>query len=157
MIEHVIDVAKKISSEIILSTSNSASYAKFGYPILQDSIVNIGPIGGIYSCLAHSKTQYNLFLTCDSPFVNKEVLLKLIAGIEPDYKAIYLQDKDHTYPLTAIYSKDTIGSIAQLIENKDFKMRNLFPLINSKAISLSKEESLKLVNLNTPEDLKNKI
>ncbi len=89
--------------------------------------------------------------------MNKEVLLKLIAGIEPDYKAIYLQDKDHTHPLTAIYSKDTIGSIAQLIENKDFKMRNLFPLINSKAISLSKEESLKLVNLNTPEDLKNKI
>src|SRR5690349_8960154 len=41
---------------------------------LPDKLPGAGPLGGIYTALLHSRSELNLFLGCDMPFVKPRLL-----------------------------------------------------------------------------------
>src|SRR5579862_9941941 len=41
---------------------------------LPDAQAGRGPLGGIYTALTHSRSEFNLFLGCDMPFVEPALL-----------------------------------------------------------------------------------
>src|SRR5947199_10316392 len=45
-----------------------------GVPVISDVLPGRGPLGGIYSGLSWTRTEFNLFLACDLPFVNARLL-----------------------------------------------------------------------------------
>ena len=58
MIQYVIDNITPVCSQIIIS-ANQDEYKKFGYPVINDNIMDTGPAGGIGSSLPLSSNDKN--------------------------------------------------------------------------------------------------
>jgi molybdenum cofactor guanylyltransferase len=152
MIQHVLDVAKKITDNIIVS-SNQDEYLDFGSPVVKDEVTDVGPMGGIYSCLSRCKTSKNLVLTCDSPLVTEELLTKLIDNGGDELDVVYYAHEANVYPLTAIYDKRILPNLKMMIDEGNFRMKALFENVNCKKVPFTVSEQLQLSNINTQEDL----
>lgn len=151
LVQYVIDVVKQQTKNIVIVTNNS-DYKKIGYPILEDKVKNIGPIGGIYTALLATKTDLNLILTCDSPFITSSMLNILIEKAI-DYDVSYLSCNDRVFPLTAVYNKNVNEMIKEMIDQGKYKVRDLFTNISCNNIVLSYNKADKLININSRKDL----
>ena len=56
-------------------------------------------------------------------------------------------------PLVAVYDKKIVHMIEELIDNNDFKIRNLLKLINVKYIEINDNKAF--INVNTKEEYEN--
>ncbi len=81
LIEHIVDVVKKVTDEIII-VANSSDYDVFGYKVFSDINKNCGQMGGIYTGLYYSKTKKNIVLSCDIPFVSSEAVKYILDNSE---------------------------------------------------------------------------
>ena len=77
MIEHSIRALTPLCTSIIIIANNN-NYKNLGYQVYSDNIKDSGPLSGICTGLSLTKTNINFFTTCDSPFVNSELLSVLI-------------------------------------------------------------------------------
>lgn len=147
-IENIINTIQPFCDEILIS-SNANHYNYLGYKIIKDNYKDIGPISGLEACLSESKTDKNLFLTCDSPTIKEEFISSLISNSE-DNVITYLSCKNNVYPLSAVYRKSILPIIKNQILNNKLRIKDLLNLTLTKNIEISEP----LLNFNTPEDLK---
>jgi molybdenum cofactor guanylyltransferase len=140
--------------EIIISTNNpeiQVSDAK----IVADEFKNIGPAGGIYSALAASKSQKNIIVSVDTPFVSKALFNFLLKNDSKKTDVTIVSEGDKLHPLTGIYSKHFSEILYDEIKKKHYKIREIIRKSSFNILDVSNEafynENL-LMNINTPED-----
>ncbi|HQY20709.1 MAG TPA: molybdenum cofactor guanylyltransferase [Ignavibacteria bacterium] len=154
LIEYVIDEVKKISDKIIIITNNP-EYEQFGYSCQSDLIKNAGPLGGILTSLTFSQTRKTLILSCDSPFITSDVLSILIDKANGEDVLVF-ENNGEAEPLFAVYDKNCLEQIKELIKNNDLKMKNA---LNSLKTVLYKFDEYDFnnknffTNINTPIEL----
>jgi len=151
-IEHIIAAVLPISANIHLIT-NTSDYDYLKYPKTKDIIKDKGPIGGIYSALANSKTQLNLILSCDVPLLSTEILLELIHKHSDDFDASVFADDHKTHPLIGIYSKKIIPILEKSIEQNDLKLMHLLCKVKHQLIPVPNEKSILFKNINSVPEL----
>ncbi|MFC2106955.1 molybdenum cofactor guanylyltransferase [Bacteroidota bacterium] len=157
LIQYAIENLSPICDEIIIS-SNSDGYDKFGYKVIADEIKNIGPVGGLYSCIKRSSNDINFVLSCDTPLVKKEILQCLLSNFEGDVATVPCYKDDHYEPLCAIYTKGFLKVLEQALKNKNHKL----PLIytSTKIRKVQVEDHIDcftkqaFFNVNSMEDVK---
>ncbi len=142
MIDYPLEALKGVCNEIIIS-SNDDRYYKLGYKVISDQVKGIGPLGGIYTALLESKTDDNIIISCDMPFVNN-TLLKYI--LDNRGKALIASAFEGKYvePLCSYYSKNIIPFIEEMIKNKRFKLQRLLKKTNYKKIVI--DDNLQFYN-----------
>lgn len=154
LLERSVSLCKKLCDTIIIS-SNNAAHQKFGFPLVPDEFKDCGPIGGIYSCLKKSETEWNFVISVDSAYVEPDFVSYLMAEIE-DVDAIVPFGPRGVEPLIALYNKKSIPAFEEKIETGDFRMQNLINSFHSKRIDCKDwtEKYPNLFrNLNRPEDM----
>ena len=102
-IQRSINLLSTITKTIIVSSNNEA-FKSFGFSVVEDEIKNIGPIGGIYSCLKHSPNTVNLLIPCDLPFLSA-ALLKYLLDFAEFYDAVVPVYNDKVEPLLAVFDQ----------------------------------------------------
>ncbi len=155
IIEHIIFSIQPIVDEIII-ISNTNNYDYLGLKVYNDIIKDRGPLAGIHTALTYTSTEKNLIVSCDTPFINSELLSYLVDNAGRCEVAIPIH-KGNTEPLCAIYSKKCVDRFEELISKNVLKMHNVFHHFITKEIFISEKQSFydpKLfVNINTPEEL----
>ncbi|MCK5729950.1 MAG: molybdenum cofactor guanylyltransferase [Draconibacterium sp.] len=154
LLEQSIELIQPFCNTILISSNNS-KHKIFGHKIIHDEISNCGPIGGIYSCLKKSETDWNFVLSVDSVFVESEFIKFLITEID-SISAIVPIHSEGKEPLIALYHKNSLMEFEKMLKLGDFKMYNLINSVNTKWIDSKKwiEKYPQLFhNLNRPEDL----
>lgn len=122
---------------IYISVDDKEKYKALNFTLVEDMCKDIGPIGGIYSALKSIEEKYVFVTACDMPKIKKEFIEFLCDSITEDVECIVTQDeKGRIYPLGGIYSKDLIGKIEDMIDEKDYKLVHLIKRANSKIIPL---------------------
>ncbi len=143
-------------SEILVSSSDER-FLDDGYRIIPDMIQNIGPLGGIYSCLKKAKFDRSLVLSCDNPLISKEFIDILVLNSR-DYMITAGKNRDHLpEPLSGIYNKNVLDVMNRQINTGDNKMSNLLKHKNVNIIDLvvyGLDPDTVYFNVNTLEDLK---
>lgn len=138
-------------------SSNNESHSMFGYQIIRDEIKNIGPIGGLYSCLRHSETKYNLFFPCDVPFINPKIIDLLIENKDKGNIIVPMHKDGKIEPLIALYNKNVIDILKNNIIEKTYSLTSLMDKTITHYIILenhfSDKELSSFVNINTKKDL----
>jgi len=81
IIERVRDLLRGIFQDVILITNDPEEYKFLGLPMYEDVYRHKGPLAGIHSGLMHSSTEINFIISCDIPFMTKEMIKYLV-----DYK-----------------------------------------------------------------------
>src|SRR5215475_10074157 len=77
LLEHAISLASSVTDEVRI-VGDPQAFARFG-TILPDLYPGRGPLGGIHAALRASRSELNLVLGVDVPFLEKEFLAFLIS------------------------------------------------------------------------------
>jgi molybdenum cofactor guanylyltransferase len=128
-------------------------------PVYEDIFPGCGPLGGIHAALSSSKTQFNLIIAVDTPFLAPK-FLSYLAEKAIDAGAVVTTPEidDYTQPLCTVYSLDFRSIAEQALRLGNYKIVPLFPKGRTLVI---KETELRrfaftadmFENLNTPGDL----
>lgn len=151
LIDYIIDEVKKITDKIIIITNNP-EYKQFGYPCHSDLIKNSGPIGGIFTALTFSETRKTLILSCDSPFITSDVL-SILADKTKEEDVIVFENGGVAEPLIAVYDKNCLKEIKELIKNNMLKMKdalNSLETLRYKFDEYDFDNEKIITNINTP-------
>lgn len=157
IIHRTVNLFKELFDEIIIVTNTPLEYEGFNIIIASDIYKDAGSLGGIYTGLVHASSEFCFVAACDMPFLNKEVISKMMIILNGCSAIVpYIMGRYH--PLHAIYSKKCLKPMAEMIKNKDLRITNLFQKIKIKRLEekdwLSSEPVLSSVdNINTREDL----
>lgn len=156
LIQYAIDALSGLCSTIIISSSSEA-YQALGYKVVGDVFPGIGPMGGIYSALKQSKTDMNLVLSCDLPFVTQELMSYILQNSNGFKVTIPWMGGQHYEPLCGFYHLSTLDQIGDYIKNANYKLPDLFEEISINKLDINnKSEFYKeylFFNVNSKNDL----
>lgn len=169
IIERIVEIYKKIFDEILIITNTPEDYQyltesvilseakNLKLKIYTDLIPNRGSLGGIYTGLHYSKSDYVFFSACDMPFLNEKVIRHIIKGAR-DYDIIVPYFKHRLHPLHAVYSKRCLPLIKVMVEKKRLKIKELFLKCKvKKVMDIPQTKLPPFSNINTKEDYKQAI
>lgn len=130
-----------------------------GISVVYDTFDGIGPISGIYEGLklAQREGYSDIFLTpCDCPNLTNNLISYINHFNSKEYDAVIVKDKTGgIHPLLGIYRSTLLPLVEKSIDKKDYKVRNLFDIINVKYVSLAYTDfdDIKILkNINTYKD-----
>ncbi len=156
LVSYAIEAVKPLVAQILI-VANTPGYEQFGYPVLGDLKPDCGPLGGMLTGLTHSQTDWNVVLSCDTPFVSSELLSHLIARADAE-QAILPLHRGKVEPLAGWYHKSCLPAQEDLIDQRELKMR--YVVTQLKRLEVPIDERFDFYaewlfdNLNTPESLK---
>ena len=157
LIQYTIDNLSPVCNEILIS-SNSEGYDKFGFKVIKDEVENIGPVGGLYSCLKASANEVNIVLSCDTPLVSMEILQCLLNNFEGHAASVPWYEKDYYEPLCAIYTKEFEKVLKKAIEVNNHKLPRIYTNTDIKKIPIKDHldcfSTNAFFNVNSIEDVK---
>lgn len=148
---------EKFCSEIIISANNE-KYNQLGYKVVHDEIQNIGPIGGIFSCLKETSNQKALILSCDLPFISDEYIQLLLSGCRSSSICMGTNLQGIPEALISIMDKSILPFLNENISSGIYKMNRLLDHPESCLLSsdlLTGIPETNFLNINSPDDYKN--
>jgi molybdenum cofactor guanylyltransferase len=147
------------SVTILSSSENLLSTGVWGFRVVEDRIPHCGPLGGIYTGLAITRTEYNLFLGCDLPLMEARFLRFLCKrALSADADVTVPVDELCKYqPLCAVYRWRARAVIRASILRGDYKVTHVFRHVACQAIDWPEMSDMGFhrrlfTNVNTPED-----
>ncbi|WP_085246984.1 molybdenum cofactor guanylyltransferase MobA [Gilliamella mensalis] len=152
--QHVIDRIKHQTNSIMINCNNNVSqYQTAGYPVFSDVLKGyFGPLSGVYSGLLCSTTDWNLFVSCDTPFLPNNLIARL-ATHTSTHKAIYPFDGKYHHPTILLIHKSVIPQLRIYLEQGNRKLMLFLEKISAKSVYFNDQASC-FININTPEELK---
>lgn len=157
LIQHVIDRASQLGMPLLLIANNIERYQQFDLPVYPDAIPGAGSLGGVYTALTYSQTEYTLCLACDMPQVNL-ALLRYLMTLTGSYDVIAPRVNGVTQSLHAIYHRRCLPVLYDHIQQGKLKISGVIELLQTRLVDdaeLSRfdPEGASFVNLNTQGDL----
>ncbi|MDX2362292.1 MAG: molybdenum cofactor guanylyltransferase [Crocinitomicaceae bacterium] len=154
MIQHLIQELEQLNLPILI-ISNNADYKRFGYPVIEDIIKEKGPVGGIYTALTATSTEMNVILSCDAPFVKKELIKNLIDASE-NHDVTVSSYNNKLHPLIGVYKKSSLNTFEESLKNDQLRLREVIDLLNTNIVDFSAEsiDDRMFNNINTKDELK---
>lgn len=158
LIQRVVERVELVSDQILIvgSPAQLCLSSDYGVEYRADLYPDKGPLGGIYTGLAASKSLYNLVVACDMPFLNIELLrymMKLSSGFDaviPEVKGIE--------PLHAVYCKSCLDVIRTQLESDQLKIAYFLKMVNVRYVDEAEcqrfdPQLLSFFNVNSQADL----
>jgi len=158
LLARMLELARSVTPAVSI-IGNAAKFSPFA-PTVEDVFQGCGPLGGIHAALRASKTDLNLILAVDVPFVSLALLQYLITRAKnaPDAMVTVVQSGGGWQPLCAIYRRDFAETAERALREGRYKIDVLFNEILTHVIGEGELATAGFSprifrNLNTPEDL----
>lgn len=160
LIQWVVDRLAILSTEIIIATApgetipcSSAARIK----TVVDIYLGKGPLAGIYSGLIASSSARAIVVGCDTPFLSVG-LLEYMTQIGSTFDVVVPRIKKKVEPLCAVYSKNCLAPIQELLEQNELRISELFSMVKVRYIEEDEinsldPEHLSFFNINSQADL----
>jgi molybdenum cofactor guanylyltransferase len=149
----------QVAGRVAVVGSRPENMVDLDVPMIPDELPSRGPLGGVYTGLLRTRSEYNLFLGCDLPFVSRRLLGYLAErAIEYGADATVPESSDgRLQTLCALYRRRARRVVRASLEAGDNKLRSFFPKVICQMIpwrDLVRVGFLPSVfdNMNTPTD-----
>ena len=157
LIEQVVAKVRLLSRDIVVVANDEESYRNLGLQVSPDVYPRTGSLGGIYSGLLAARHQHALVVACDMPFLSLP-LWHYMLGLPRDYDVLLPRLNGQPEPLHAVYSKQCLGPIKDLVERRRLKIigflhRVTVRFLDEAEIERFDPEHHSFLNVNTPEEL----
>jgi molybdopterin-guanine dinucleotide biosynthesis protein A len=160
LIQWVVDCLAILSTEIIIVTAHGESIP-CSSSVMTKTVADIypgkGPLVGIYSGLRASSSPRAIVVGCDTPFLSTG-LLEYMAQICSTFDVVVPRIKTKLEPLCAVYSKNCLAPIQELLEQDERRIRKLFDMVEVKYVEEDEinrfdPKHLSFFNINSQADL----
>ncbi len=161
LIERVIERLAPLGSEILVVTSERQAETFQGHGLEARVVIDLlpgrGPLGGIYTGLATSKSLYSIVVASDMPFLNTELLDYMLVEAEGYDMAVPRSD-DFVEPLHAVYARECMAVMESLIREDRFTIRHLMRAVRVRYLEAMEmdrfdPQRLSFFNIDTPQDM----
>jgi molybdopterin-guanine dinucleotide biosynthesis protein A len=157
LFERVYRVIKEIFSEIIIVTNDVLPFERYEAILQRDIILDKGALGGLYTGLFHSSNYHAFCSACDMPFLNPRVIEYMTEEMD-EYDVIVPKTHDGLHPLHAIYSKNCLNPMRQLLDRDDLKIVDFFGQVRVRYIEEMEIREFdphmrSVINVNTEEEM----
>jgi len=126
-------------------------YTSLPFPVYPDIEAGCGPLGGVYTALTLSETEWNVIVACDMPGISADVVLTLIHQCEKTTRdcVVAIGPSGDLEPLCAVYRRRCLPLLARAIAEKRFKMKDIVAELRADTVLV---DPLAVANVNTPSD-----
>jgi molybdenum cofactor guanylyltransferase len=156
-VKHICEALQPVVGTNIVIISSSKEYDTLGFTRVEDIIENKGPVGGLYTALAASKTKVNLVLSVDVPNVSTELLKWLIQNHDETYMVTQTKSGDKTSPLIGVYDRSMRIVFGEHMAGNQLKLRKVIEDVKHQTIEIPEKWNNQVQNINTPEEYQNLI
>ncbi len=158
IIDHLYGIFNALFEDIILVTNDPQKFLDWDIKIVTDLFPVRSSITGIHAGLFYALNHFAFFAACDTPFLKKELVEKILGNIEQGIDVVVPETQAGFEPLCAVYSKNCLTPIEEQILQNKLAIRQLFKKRRVKKIPekiLRKQDSdlISFFNINTPQDL----
>ncbi len=158
ILDRVYGILDSLFEEIILVTNDPVQYLEWDFTIVTDIFPIRSSLTGLYTGLFYASTPYAFFTACDTPFLKKELVETIVAGIESNIDIVVPETAKGPEPLCSVYSKQCLKPIERQLLKQDLKIQRFFKNVRIKRIPeqllcQTDPELLSFFNINTPDDL----
>lgn len=136
--------------------NDTALYSRLGLPVFPDVIADAGSLGGIYTALYHSKSDYVFVVACDMPWLDEGCIRRVIDALDgADCVVPFISGRLH--PMHAAWSRRAMGAIEKTISQGNLRINDIFGKLSIKRLTAEYFDGLPIErsveNVNTREDL----
>ena len=138
-------------------------------PIIEDELVRAntrGSIIGLYTALFHAKTEWTAILACDLPFIDGELLARMVSVIgrsadspKINVAAVFAEQPDGRFqPLCGLFrAQSCLPKIRKMFDDDNWRLQDLATGLNSRILRFAEYEDIPgakhmFLNMNTPND-----
>ncbi len=146
VIEGIVETLRDITDEMLVVTNTFAEYEFLQLPLIADNWKGgLGPLAGIEAGLTASKTEYNLIVACDMPFISIELGRYLLSCLD-ESQAVVPQIEETRHPLFAAYRREVLGEVRKSLEKKELGIWRFLRNVDLKTVTKDELASLGLPN-----------
>ena len=119
----------------------------------QDRVSGLGPLGGVETACDRFQEQQLLFLSCDMPFLNGEVIRRLAEAAPPlrGESAIYSVAGRVGFPF--LFDRSGLALLGKRLEAGQRSLGGLATALSCLQIEVSGHDRWRFANVNTPTEL----
>ena len=154
-LERLVEELAPFEMPTVLSGRVSQSHTE-NLPLIEDLSTDCGPLGGLYSVLKASSTDWVFLLACDLPQFEAKIIEELVKKATPEASIVVPVTSTHNHPTASLYHKRLCPILESLVNQKKYSFQSLFSEIDEGAIcywQVPPEWEHCLLNVNRPEDL----
>lgn len=153
--EKVLDALGRHLEKIMLVGDRPERFSEYGLPVYPDLYPG-SSLGGLYTGLHASETRYIFAAPCDLPYANADLLQYLIS-LRDGYDAVVPVTPSGPEPLYAVYSKECLDPMRELLEAGNFRIFDFYSRVRVRRVpdaELSRQDisSMAFINVNTMEE-----
>ena len=153
--EKVLDILKKHLEKVILIGDRPERFTRYGLPVYPDLHTG-SALGGLYTGLHVSETRHIFAAPCDLPFAS-DALFQYVISLREGYDVVVPMTGDDPEPLFALYSKDCLNPMRELLEAGNFRIFDFYPRVRVRRVPESELRHLDgsgkaFRNVNTQEE-----
>ena len=137
---------------IALSVRDETQICGYDLQTWPDIVKGCGPLGGIYTALTMSETQYVFTTPCDVPDVTADFVDGLFSQLRENDSCLVPVIDGNIQPLTGIYSVSCAGMIEESLRAGIFSVKKFLSRIDVHYVDIDERGRELLRNINTPED-----
>ena len=160
LIQWVVDRLAILSTEIIIATAHGEAIpcsSAVRIRTVADIYPGKGPLAGIYSGLIASSSSRAIVVGCDTPFLSVGLLEYMTQNLGESDVALP-RIGEMVEPLCAVYSKNCLAPIQELLEQNELMIIKLFSMVKVKYVEEDEmnsfdPEHLSFFNINSQDDL----
>ena len=153
MLGRVIENLDPLVDDLIIST-NHDSHRVFKRALIYDDLPEMGPLSGINSALINTVYEYNIVLSCDTPYVHGAILQTLLnASLNAKSIITVASCKGKLQPLCGVYRKSAQPQIENLLINGVRKMHKVLSHLQAKTVEFPESEFNYFLNINKEDDI----
>ncbi|UCG05007.1 MAG: molybdenum cofactor guanylyltransferase [Desulfobacterales bacterium] len=158
ILDRIYGVLKDIFDEIILVTNDPLQFLEWDLNIVTDLFDVRSSLTGIHAGLFYAEHPYTFVTACDAPFIKRELIETILAGIEAKTDIVMPETSAGREPLCAVYSKRCLLPAEQHVKQKKLKIQWAFrrcriKIISEKTLRTKDPDLISFFNINTPQDL----
>lgn len=155
IIERTVEVFGAVFEDVIIIANDILLYERLGVRVASDLVKGAGSLGGIYTALFHSRSNHVFVAACDMPFLNPDVIKKMITPVKSMEAVVPFIDGT-LHPMHALYSKRAAKTIKTMIDEGNLRIKEALEKLRVKRLTeedfggLPAKESV--MNVNTREE-----
>ena len=158
LIERVLHRIDGLADEILITTNRPETLAHLNLRMAHDDVPGAGAFHGLRTALTAARGEIVLVLSCDTPFVSRELLEHLLNRAH-EADVIIPMHGDKYEPLQAVYKRThCLPAVEAALESGEQRMVSFFPKVHvlpieEPILSELDPSGLSFFNVNRPEDL----
>ncbi len=134
---------------------------EYDLPTRPDLVSGKGPLGAIYSALAHAEHDWLFVSACDLPYLDPRIVDELYSKVENETEVVIPRwDNGYYEPLTALYHSSVLSRLEEILETGTRKITDFLDFLGDvkevkveKLIDRGEISSNCFYNVNTRNDL----